>query len=169
MQCTSLYPAEPALIHLRAMDTMARAFAVPVGFSDHTLGTAVPIAAAALGAAFVEKHVTLDRTMQGPDHGFALEMDELAAMVRGIRDAQAALGDPRKAGPLPEELTEAYPMGRRSLVLARDIAAGTRLEPDMLTSKRPGLGIPPRFLEHVIGRSLRVDGEADDILTWDMM
>jgi sialic acid synthase SpsE len=169
MQCTSLYPAEPHLINLRAMDTMARAFEVPVGFSDHTLGISVPIAAAALGAAFVEKHVTLDKTQSGPDHGFALEMDELAAMVQGIREAQASLGDPRKSGPMPEELTEAYPMGRRSLVLVRDLPAGTRLEREMLTSKRPGLGIPPRFLEHVVGRSLRVDAVADDVLTWDMM
>ena len=101
MQCTSVYPAPAELINLRAMATMERAFGVPVGLSDHSLGIAIPIAAAALGAAFVEKHFTLDRTMTGPDHPFAVEPDELRAMVTGIREAQAALGDGRKAGPSP--------------------------------------------------------------------
>ena len=96
MQCTSVYPARADRANLRAMATMAAAFGVPVGLSDHTTGIAVPIAAAAR-AAFVEKHFTLDRTMKGPDHPFALEPDELGAMVAGIRDARAALGDGRKS------------------------------------------------------------------------
>ena len=169
MQCTSVYPAPPATINLRAMATMERVFNVPVGLSDHSLGIAIPIAAATLGAAFVEKHFTLDSTMTGPDHPFAVEPDELKAMVAGIREAQEALGDGRKTGPTPEERKEMYPLGRRSLIAARDITAGTPLTRDMLTTKRPGFGIAPKHLEHVLGRALKVDVEADDILLWDMV
>jgi N,N'-diacetyllegionaminate synthase len=169
LQCTSLYPAPAHRANLLAMETMRRAFGVPVGLSDHTTGIAVPIAAAALGAAFVEKHFTLDRTMEGPDHGFALEPDELVAMVAGIREAQVAIGDGRKEGPGPEESEEMYRLGRRSLILTRDLPAGTVLEPDMLTVKRPGFGIPPKHLELVLGRQLKVDVEDDDILTWEMI
>jgi N,N'-diacetyllegionaminate synthase len=169
MQCTSVYPAPVERINLRAMATMESAFRVPVGLSDHSLGTAVPIAAAALGAAFVEKHYTLDRTMEGPDHPFALEPDELNTMVSGIREAQASLGDGLKQGPSPEEREEMYVLGRRSLIAARDLPAGTVLEPDMVTVKRPGFGIPPKHLDLVLGRPLKVDVEEDDILTWEMV
>ncbi|HWH24599.1 MAG TPA: N-acetylneuraminate synthase family protein [Candidatus Limnocylindria bacterium] len=169
MQCTSLYPAPAAAANLRAMATMHQAFARPVGLSDHTTGAAVPIAAAALGAAFIEKHVTLDRTMTGPDHPFALEPGELEAMVVGIREAQSALGHGRKEGPNPEESEEMHRLGRRSLIVARDLPAGTVLEEGMLTVKRPGFGIPPKYLEIVLGRPLRSDAQEDDILTWDMV
>jgi N,N'-diacetyllegionaminate synthase len=169
MQCTSVYPAPPERANLRAMETMRSAFGVPVGLSDHTTGIAVPIAAAALGAAFVEKHFTLDRTMKGPDHPFAVEPAELEAMVAGIREAQAALGDGQKTGPSEEERREMYSLARRSLILTRDLPAGSVLERDMITVKRPGYGIAPKHLEHVIGRTLKVDAEADDILTWEML
>jgi sialic acid synthase SpsE len=169
MQCTSVYPAPPERANLRAMATMREAFGVPVGLSDHTTGIAVPIAAAALGAAFVEKHFTLDRTMKGPDHPFALEPAELKTMVAGIREAQAALGDGRKLGPGPEEATENYRLGRRSLIVVGDHPAGTVLSAEMLTRKRPGFGIAPRDLEKVVGRTLRVAVEHDDILTWEML
>jgi N,N'-diacetyllegionaminate synthase len=169
MQCTSVYPAPAERINLRAMATMERAFGVPAGLSDHSLGIAVPIAAAALGAAFVEKHFTLDRTMTGPDHPFAVEPDELRDMVAGIRAAQAALGDGRKAGPSPEEAEEMFTLGRRSLIITRDVPAGTPLERDMLTTKRPGYGIAPKHLTLVLGRVLKVDVEADEILLWDMI
>ncbi|HWT24512.1 MAG TPA: N-acetylneuraminate synthase family protein [Solirubrobacteraceae bacterium] len=169
MQCTSVYPAPAERINLRAMATMERAFGVPVGLSDHSLGTAVPIAAAALGAAFVEKHYTLSRAMEGPDHPFALEPDELRAMVAGIREAQAALGNGRKEGPSPEEAGEMYVLGRRSLIAVRELPAGTVLERDMITVKRPGFGIPPKHLDLVVGRPLKVAVEADEILTWDMV
>ena len=169
MQCTSIYPAPAELINLRAMATMQQAFGVPVGLSDHSLGIAIPIAAAALGAAFVEKHFTLDRTMVGPDHPFAVEPHELTAMVAGIREAQLALGDGRKAGPSPEEAEEMYTLGRRSLIITRDLPAGTVLERDMLTTKRPGYGVPPKQLPLVLGRPLKVDAEEDEILTWEMV
>lgn len=169
MQCASVYPAPVERINLRAMDTLRAAFGVPAGLSDHSTGISVPIAAAALGAAFIEKHITLDREMPGPDHSFAIEPDELAAMVRGIRDAEAAMGDGRKEGPVAEEREENYTLGRRSLIATRDLAAGTVLEPDMVTIKRPGTGIAPKHLEVVIGRTLRTAVEADDVLTWDMV
>jgi sialic acid synthase SpsE len=169
MQCTSVYPATAERANLRAMETMRSAFGVPVGLSDHTTGTAVPIAAAALRAAFLEKHLTLDRTLPGPDHPFALEPDEFATMVRGVRDAQAALGDGRKDGPSPEEAGEMYTLARRSLIATRDLARGTVLERTMITTKRPGFGIAPKDLDHVLGRTLKVDVEEDDVLTWDML
>ena len=169
MQCTSVYPAPAERANLKAMRTMADAFGVPVGLSDHTTGIAVPIAAAALGASFIEKHFTLDRTMPGPDHPFALEPDELAAMVAGIREARAALGNGRKEGPGPEEREEMYELARRSLIATRDLPAGTVLEADMITVKRPGFGIPPKQLDLVLGRELKVDVEEDDILTWEMV
>jgi sialic acid synthase SpsE len=169
MQCTSVYPAPAERANLRAMATMRAAFGVPVGLSDHTTGIAVPIAAAALGAAFVEKHFTLDRTMEGPDHPFALEPEELKAMVAGIREAQAALGDGRKRGPSPEEAKENYRLGRRSLIVVGDHPAGTVLTEEMLTRKRPGFGVPPKDLNKVLGRPLRVAVEHDDVLTWEML
>lgn len=169
MQCTSVYPAPPERANLAAMATMRQAFGVPVGLSDHTTGTAVPIAAAALGAAFIEKHVTLDRTMKGPDHPFAVEPGELKAMVEGIREAQAAIGDGHKDGPSPEESGEMYRLGRRSLITTRALPAGTTLTADMLTVKRPGYGVAPKHLDLVLGRTLRQDVEDDDILTWEMI
>ena len=162
MQCTSVYPAPAERANLRAMKTMRDAFGLPVGLSDHTLGMSVPIAAAALGAAFVEKHFTLDRRMPGPDHPFALEPHELAAMAAGIRDAESALGDGRKDGPSPEEREEMYVLARRSLIAARDLPKGTVLDPSMITVKRPGFGIKPKDLDLVLGRALKVDVEEDE-------
>jgi sialic acid synthase SpsE len=169
MQCVSLYPAADELQNLRSMETLRRAFGVPVGFSDHTLGIAVPIAAAALGACFIEKHFTLDKTAPGPDHPFALEPDELEAMVNGIRAAEAALGDGRKEGPSEEERREMYRLGRRSLVATRAIPAGTALTREALTTKRPGFGIRPKDIDLVLGRPVVRDVEEDEVLTWDMV
>ncbi len=169
MQCTSVYPAPDETINLRAIKTMRRAFGIPVGFSDHSLGTAIPIASAAIGAAFVEKHYTLSREMTGPDHPFALEPGELKAMVDGIRSVRAALGNGRKEGPTPAEREEMFTLGRRSLIATRALPAGTVLTEDMITRKRPGYGIPPKHLELVLGRPLKVDVEEDEILTWDMV
>lgn len=106
LQCTTSYPATPEQANLRAMQRMHEVFGVPVGLSDHTLGIAVPIAAAALGASVIEKHFTLDRTLQGPDHAFALEPADLRAMVEGIRAAEASLGTGRKDGPQDGEMYE---------------------------------------------------------------
>jgi sialic acid synthase SpsE len=169
LRCASLYPSPPEIMNLRAMATMRAAFGVPVGLSDHTTGISVAAAAAALGAELIEKHFTLDRSMEGPDHPFALEPDELRAMVRGIREAEAALGSGRLEGPSDAEAEEMYRLARRSVVAAVDIPAGTLVGAEMLTTKRPGYGIRPKDINLLVGRVARVDIEADDVLTWDMV
>lgn len=168
LQCVSLYPAPVGLTNLRAIPTLANAFHVPVGLSDHSTGIHVPVAAAALGACAVEKHFTLDRTLPGPDHPFALEPDELTTMCGQIREVEAALGDGVKRGPAPEEL-EMYRQARRSLVSACSIRAGARIAPEMLTTKRPGHGIPPAYFDLVVGRTARQDIPEDEVITWEMV
>jgi N,N'-diacetyllegionaminate synthase len=167
LHCVSQYPAEPRDINLRAMATMAQAFGVPVGFSDHTLGTAVPIAAAALGATIIEKHYTIDRSRPGPDHRASLEPGELASLVRDIRSAEAALGDGRKR-PAPSE-PEVGRAARKSLVAARDLDAGTVLAESDLAAKRPGTGISPALTDLIIGRRLRSDVAAGTLIGFDLL
>jgi sialic acid synthase SpsE len=168
LQCASLYPAPPARVNLRAMATMRQAFGVPTGLSDHSLGIHMPVAAAALGAAVIEKHYTLSRALPGPDHPFAIEPGELTAMVAQVREVEAALGDGRKGAPHPDEV-EMHQKARRSLVAARAIARGTRIETGMLTIKRPGFGLKPKHKALVVGRTARVDIDEDTVLTWDML
>jgi N,N'-diacetyllegionaminate synthase len=167
LQCTSNYPAEPGNINLRAMRTMQAAFDVPVGYSDHTTGTQVPLAAIALGAQVIEKHFTLDRGLPGPDHRASLEPDELAALVRDIRIVESALGSGKKE-PSGSEANTAL-VARKSLIAARPIAAGSTLSEDMIVIKRPGTGIKPSMLQEVMGRSVRVDIEEDSVITLDML
>jgi sialic acid synthase SpsE len=169
LQCASLYPAPAHIMNLRAIPAMEAAFGVPVGLSDHTLGVHVAPAAVALGARLVEKHFTLDRTMVGPDHPFAVEPKELAELVAHIRDVEAALGDGVKRGPAPEEAAEMYAKARRSLVAAFAIPAGTVITAEMLCVKRPGTGIAPRYFDVVPGRVARVDIDEDDVITWEMV
>jgi len=166
LQCASLYPAPPERINLRAMETMRRAFGTLVGLSDHTLGIHISVAAPAVGACVIEKHYTLSSSLKGPDHPFAIEPAELRELVRQVREVEAALGDGRKLGPAPDEL-EMHQKARRSLVAACTIPKGTRIEADMITIKRPGYGIPPKFLRLVVGRAARRDIEADDVITWE--
>ncbi len=168
LQCTSLYPAPPALANLRAMASMRAAFGTLVGYSDHTMGDTVGVASVALGACFIEKHVTLDRSDAGPDHPFAMEPDELAVMVQRIREVEAALGDGRKAGPRPEEM-EMAAKGRRSLHARDDIPAGAVIVEEMLVVKRPGLGISPALRSQVVGRKAARTIEHDEWITWDSL
>ena len=167
LHCTSQYPAEAATANLRAMDTLARAYRVPVGYSDHTLGTAVAVAAATLGATVLEKHYTLDRKRTGPDHRASLEPAELASLVRDIRSAEAALGDGRKR-PAPGE-PEVGLVARKSLVAARDLPAGTLLDHDSVAAKRPGSGLSPALTDLVIGRRLRVGLARGTLITFDVL
>lgn len=164
LHCAINYPPRFEDLNLRAIPTLARAFDVPVGWSDHTLGHTADVAAIALGATVVEKHFTLSRDQDGPDHGFALEPEELTAMVQAIREAEAALGSTVKR--VTEAESEMYRLGRRSLVAARDIAAGAEMVREDVAVKRPGLGIPVHELEAVVGRHARRDIEADEVLTW---
>jgi N-acetylneuraminate synthase len=138
LHCTTAYPAPLKDVNLRAMDTMAARFGLPVGYSDHTLGTAVAIAAAARGATIIEKHLTLDRELPGPDHRASLEPAEFNAMVMAIREAERALGDSRKICRASE--IKNRPIARKSLVAARDIARGEQFSEDNVTAKRPARG-----------------------------
>jgi N-acetylneuraminate synthase len=167
LHCAIAYPPEFENIHLRAMDTLSQAFQVPVGFSDHTMGHVVDVAAVARGASLIEKHYTLTREQKGPDHVFALEPDELIEMVQAIRQTEKALGSPVKRA--TEAEAELYRIGRRSLVAARNIPTGTIITEDMIAVKRPGFGIPTKLMSLVVGRKAAIDIEEDDILTWNMI
>jgi sialic acid synthase SpsE len=169
LQCASVYPSPPALINLRTIATMKAAFGIPVGLSDHTLGIHVAVASVAAGADLIEKHFTLDRTMTGPDHSFAVEPAELRDLVAQVRDVEAALGDGIKRGPSELEQREMYAKARRSIVATCAIPAGTTVTREMLTVKRPGFGIKPRFIDAIVGRVAKVDIDEDDIITWDMV
>ncbi|MBI3321164.1 MAG: N-acetylneuraminate synthase family protein [Candidatus Omnitrophica bacterium] len=167
LHCVSSYPADPADANLRAMRTMADAFHLPVGFSDHTQGIEVALAAVALGACVIEKHITLARTLPGPDHRASLEPPELHALLRGIRLVERALGHGRKE-PVPSE-AELATVVRRSIVAARDIPRGTALAAESLTSLRPASGLPPSLLAQILGRTARQDIPAGTMLTWAML
>lgn len=151
LQCTSAYPAAPGDANLRAMATLRQRFRIPVGYSDHTPGTSVAVAAVALGAAVIEKHLTLDRSLPGPDHAASLEPDAFAALAAAAREAHAALGDGVKA-PRPDE-EDARRVSRRSLVVTRPVAAGEVLAEGDLGAMRPAGGISPLDLDRVVGRA----------------
>jgi sialic acid synthase SpsE len=165
LHCGSSYPLGPAGANLAAMSTLAAAFGVPVGYSDHTVGTAVPVAAAALGATALEKHFTLDPTGDGPDHSFALPAEVLPDLVSSIRDAQAAVGTPRKRRTPAEE--EHAIRGRRSLFAAREVPPGAPLRLEDVKIVRPGVGLEPMLLDLLLDRPLVLRAEADTPLTWD--
>lgn len=163
LHCTSEYPAPFASLNLRAMDTMARAFGCPVGFSDHTPGVGAAPWAVALGACMVEKHFTLDRNLPGPDHRASMEPAELAELVATLRRVEAALGDGVKR-PAPVERENRERM-RKSLVARRPIAAGAVICAADLTAKRPGTGLDPAWSDRVAGRRAARDIPVDGIVT----
>jgi N-acetylneuraminate synthase len=162
LHCVTQYPAPPEAVNLRAMDTMARAFGLPVGYSDHTAGIEVSIAAVARGATIIEKHFTLDRALPGPDHAASLEPVELAQLVAAIRNIERALGSPTKA-PAPQEAGN-RPIARRSVVAARAIRKGETFNTAMLTHKRPGHGISPMEHWSLLGRQAGRDYAADELI-----
>ncbi len=162
MQCTTDYPARAEDTNLRAMDTMAQAFGLPVGYSDHTDGNAIALAAVARGARVIEKHFTLDRGHPGPDHAASIEPEALAELVRDIRRVEASLGNGIKQ-PAKTEL-ENRSIVRKSLVAARDLQAGHVLEPEDIALMRPGTGHPPVTLWDRVGTRLLVAHKAGDVL-----
>jgi N-acetylneuraminate synthase len=164
LHCVSNYPADPADVNLRAIQTMATAFQVPVGYSDHTPGIEVALAAVALGACAIEKHFTIDKNLPGPDHRASLEPPELQALVTGIRTVELALGNGTKR-PASSE-ADSRLIVRRSLVAAFNIPKGTVIRSDMLRAVRPAGGIAPALIEHVIGRRTRQTLMADQLITW---
>lgn len=160
LHCTTEYPAPFAEVNLRAMDTLAVAFGLAVGYSDHTPGTHIPVAAVARGARVVEKHFTLDRNLPGPDHKASLEPGELRQMVAAIRDVEQAMGDGIKC-PTASEWKN-LDVARKSLVAARAIVAGEVFTPENLTCKRPGMGRSPFDFWSVCGQSASRDFSVDE-------
>lgn len=153
LHCISAYPAPYADINLRAMETLERRFNRPTGLSDHSLGVTIPIAAAALSACMLEKHLTLDRALPGPDHKASLEPAEFGDMVEAIRHVEVALGDGQKVPTALERDTAK--VARKSLHARYDLPAGTVLSEDGIIIARPENGLPPAMLDRVIGRELR--------------
>ena len=163
--CVSQYPAPPEDANLSVIPLLAAATGLPIGWSDHTTGTDIALAAVALGSRMIEKHFTLDRTLEGPDHEASLEPAELAAMIAGIRRIEAAIGQPVKR-PAPSELDNRL-LVRRSLAAAVAVEAGGVLTEEVLTELRPADGIPCRFRDVVIGRRVRRTISASETIKWD--
>ena len=162
LHCTTEYPAPMAEVNLRAMQTIGQAFGVAVGYSDHTAGIEVPIAAVALGATVIEKHITLDQNLPGPDHKASLEPKEFAAMVRAIRNIEQALGDGIKR-PAASEAANLQVV-RKSLVASRAINIGELFSVANITAKRPGTGISPMRWDELIGRPSPRAFAPDDLI-----
>lgn len=162
LHCNTEYPTPMVDVNLRAMRTIQEAFGVAVGYSDHTVGIEVPVAAVALGAVVIEKHFTLDRTLPGPDHQASLEPAELKAMVEAIRNIERAMGDGVKQ-PSPSEAKN-IPIARRSIVAVSVIRAGEVFSESNLTVKRPGTGLSPMRWDEVLGREARRDFAPDELI-----
>lgn len=167
LHCVSSYPTPADQINLKAIATLQQTFALPVGFSDHSLGITAPIAATALGAAIIEKHFTLDRAMSGPDHAASLEPNELREMIAAIRDTSAALGTGEKRAMPCEENVRS--VARRSLIAARDLVPGSVISEQDVAILRPGTGIPPRDLERLIGCRLLQSVAQGTLFSWNMV
>jgi sialic acid synthase SpsE len=162
LHCTTEYPATPQEINLNAILTIYNAFGLKTGYSDHSKGIIVPIAATAIGARVIEKHFTLDRSQPGPDHKASLEPDELIAMVKGIRIVEKSMGNGLK-GPTPSELKNKE-IARKSLVAIKDIKKGEKLTGDNMTIKRPGSGISPMEYWDSIGNLAQSDIMKDSVI-----
>lgn len=165
LHCVSNYPAAAEDVNLMAIKTMEEAFGLPVGYSDHTMGIEIAVAAVALGASVIEKHFTLARSMHGPDHKASLEPDELKAMVTAIRNVEKAMGDGIKR-PMASE-ADVRNIARRSLVAVRDIKSGETISEADIAVKRPGNGILPEFKKDVIGRQTKKYINSDSIIRWE--
>lgn len=164
MHCTSSYPTLPEQVNLRAIKTLQRAFALPIGFSDHSEGIEMAIAAIAMNAVAIEKHFTIDRGLPGADHKSSMEPGPFAEMVRCIRSLEKGLGDGMKK-PHPSEKDSINNL-RRSLVIAENVRAGTVLTPKLVGVKRPGTGIPPKYFDWAIGKKVTRDMQVDQVLTF---
>ena len=165
LHCTTEYPAPPEEVNLKAMQTMREAFGLSVGYSDHTAGILIPVAAVAMGACVIEKHFTADRSLPGPDHKASLEPDELAEMVSHIRLVEKATGDGVKQ-PSPSEIKN-IPIARRSIHLLRALPEGHLLAESDLIMKRPGTGISPMLIDQVIGKQLKQNLDKDTMISWE--
>jgi len=166
LHCNTEYPTPMKDVNLKAMNTIKKAFKTKIGYSDHTLGIEVPIAATALGASVIEKHFTLNRNLPGPDHKASLQPDELKAMVTTIRNVELALAGSGRKKPSPSEKKN-IEIARKSIHAVMDLAKGTKLESRHLIMKRPGNGISPMEIDLVIGKTVNKDILADTQLAWE--
>jgi len=167
LHCTTNYPCPLNEVNLRAMLTMRHALNCLVGYSDHTMGITVPIMAATLGAVVIEKHFTLDKTLQGPDHKASLEPLELSQMIAAIRDVETILGSYAKKPTASEK--DIMKIVRKSIVAAQDIPKGSLLRKDLLGIKRPGTGLPPAKLDTLLGRKTKRDIKKDELIKLSMV
>ena len=167
LHCTSNYPAPLDSVNLKAMNTIKNTFNILGGYSDHTKGITIPIAAAALGANIIEKHFTMDKSMEGPDHKASLNPQELKIMVEEIRKVEISLGSGIKM--FSESEIDTMKVARKSIVTARDIKCGEVIELDDLDYKRPGNGLPPKYYKEIIGKRAKRDIKIDEQLTLDLM
>jgi sialic acid synthase SpsE len=162
LHCVSIYPPKDTEVNLNNIKTLRRAYPYPVGFSDHTLGTAIPLAAVALGACIIEKHFTLDKNLEGWDHKVSATPDELKEIVENSKRVNDALGSFRITVPEDEERKKEF---RRSIVLTRDMKKGEIIKPEDIDFKRPGTGLEPGMSDFIIGMKVNKDLKKDHILT----
>lgn len=166
LKCVSAYPTPLEDVNLRTIPNLADAFKTVVGLSDHTLGISVPVASVSLGASIIEKHLTLDRSLGGPDAAFSLEPEEFKAMVKSVREVEKALGE------VSYDLTEKMKKSRefsRSLFVVKDMKAGEVFTEENIRSIRPGYGLPPKYLKEVIGKKVSKDLNRGTPLKWQMI
>ena len=167
LHCVSCYPPSPEMTNLRNVETFRKAFEIPVGFSDHSTGLVSAVAAVALGAVLIEKHITIDKTLEGPDHPFALDIEEMHQLVAAVREVEASLGDTRRI--LSEAELDARRMIRRSVVTREPIKQGERITLEKIKFARPGRGISPNEFRYLEGRESAVDMDAEEVIGWEMI
>lgn len=167
LHCITGYPTSFSEANLNFIKTMQKEFDVPIGFSDHSPGIELPIAAVALGACIIEKHFTLDKTLEGPDHKASLNPKEFKNMVEAIRNVEIAMGDGVRK--ISENEDEIKKIARKSIVLNENISKGTAIERKMLSIKRPGTGIAPNDIEKIIGKKVNRNLSANSVLKWDYL
>lgn len=165
LHCAINYPPPVEDLNLRVLKTLNQAFQVPVGFSDHTMSIYIPSICVALGACIIEKHFTINRSLEGPDHKFALEPKELKLMIKNIKETEIILGSPVKK--ISDSERNLYKLARRSIIARRRIPKGKSIALEDIVIKRPGYGIEPKFLDLVIKRTAKKDIDEDEIITWD--
>ena len=167
VHCITGYPTSFEEANLNFIKTLQSEFDVPIGFSDHSPGIELPIAAVALGACVVEKHFTLDKNMEGPDHKASLNPEEFKAMVDAIRHVEVAMGDGVRH--FSDDELEIKKIARKSIVLNQNVKKNSFIEKEMLSIKRPGDGIAPKFINDVVGKKLNKDLDANSVLKWDYL
>lgn len=164
LHCTSNYPTPYSEVNMRAMLTLAEKFGYPVGYSDHTNGVEIPIMAVSMGATVIEKHFTLDKNMEGPDHKASLDIAELNKMVSCIRNVERAFGDGVKK--MTESESDTIKVARKSIVTNRKIKKGEVIQLKDLIIKRPGTGIEPKYIEELVGKKIKKDYDIDQLIEW---